>query len=137
MGRSCLHKPRRMVFRNLSAMNSLRKPFDVEKAKAAFGERFVRPPPARFYFTRDSKSGKYKIVDRHLHNGMVIAIADFREAAVAIVSALNQSVQQETSSDRSSAAEPPRSAVLGDLFPAEQFSNPRFVAGVSQPPSWS
>lgn len=76
----------------------------------------------RYYWTRDRATGKYKIVDRDIHGGMVIALADFREAAVAIVIALNELYEKDISSERTHSTPPadlPRTAVAGDLWPLD------------------
>lgn len=68
---------------------TLKKPFDADAAREAFGAQFIRQPLARYYTIRDKQTAKWKIIDRELHRGMVIAIVDFKEVATTIVSALN------------------------------------------------
>jgi hypothetical protein len=83
----------------------------------------------RYYWTRDRSSGKYKIIDRDLHNGMVIAEADFKEASAIIVLALNN-LPKASQSER-----PPRHIVFGDILLTDQLGSPRWIAGVATPRS--
>lgn len=79
------------------------------------------PTRPRYFYSRDSKSGEYRVKDRQLHD-MVVAKCFFREAAALVQTALNQSLilthTKETQVEHSSTSGPShgRPAVLGDFI---------------------